>query len=640
MDLHTYLYSEKMGGAMKVFILFWTSLFFLGCLEKAKEVVSDNTSSEALESSVSSDSTISFSEISSMILDTMSSSADVVISSSMDVDTVSSSSDVVKDSLSSGETILSSSLKEIDSLSSSSLMLLSSSSLDASVLSSSSTEIGLSSSSTPDMSSSMSSSSEVVMSSSDTIVLSSSSVVPKANGFTSIIPSEDSKLIYVSNSMGDDDNDCLSKEAPCKTLRAGINKMRTGYPDHLYIKAGDQFKDETLDYIKSGRSPDEPSVATYYGEGPRPEVGGLAWNLGGGKTIREKVHFIGLYFTGKISFVEPHSDILFEDCIFKHEVTIQGTGGRGITIRRSIWLGAYWGSSSIDKTKRPSNLFMNHWSEVLLEENVLDYGGWHPTEPNAGANQYNHNAYLNKELDGNSLVVRNNIFSRGSSHGAQMRPGGLADNNFFGRNTIGLLFGTNKGPMKPGVTACGINNVISEGHSMVKGDNACVVNGLCTGALWGLEMYLNDDNPDDLNLHLHHNIVSKLASENPGVDDLWPTVFTKLSLKSIINEDEASVVSSNNVRYHWQSETEGDDRNFVDPERTLGTYYQYLRSNGTIKQEADGEDDFDRFLNVVKNRPAGTWSEALTATAINDYIRDGYSEGGSTFSTAGIDICK
>ena len=63
-----------------------------------------------------------------------------------------------------------------------------------------------------------------------------------STGFTGIVPSADSKIIYASNSTGSDSNDCLSEQRPCKTIEAALSKGREGFPDHILLKRGDTWR--------------------------------------------------------------------------------------------------------------------------------------------------------------------------------------------------------------------------------------------------------------------------------------------------------------------------------------------------------------------------------------------------------------
>src|SRR5690606_28968892 len=117
-------------------------------------------------------------------------------------------------------------------------------------------------------------------------------------GFTPITPSADSRRIYVSSSQGSDGNDCLTAATPCRTLAAGTALMRSGFPDHLYLRAGDTWTGESLGRVRSGRSVSEPAVVTAYGTGARPLLENarnrvLSFNTGV-QGLLSHVSFVGL----------------------------------------------------------------------------------------------------------------------------------------------------------------------------------------------------------------------------------------------------------------------------------------------------------------------------------------------------------
>lgn len=450
--------------------------------------------------------------------------------------------------------------------------------------------------------------------------------VSGGGGFTAIKPSSDSKLIYVSSSTGKDSNNCLSQAAPCKTITAGIEKMRNGYPDHLYLKRGDVWRDELLNNLPSGRSINEPAVFTFYGSsGARPkiEVAGTSYIH---KTKIQFVHFIGLELSsykldpthpsftgangGSILMLGAKENLLFEDNRFNYLEVVaqvwQGGTPKNLTFRRNIFTGAYHNETSVNRDHRPSNMYMDGVDGLTIEENVFDNGGWHPTVKGAGANMFNHNIYLQHSVNGDRVVLRNNIITRGSSHGAQLRAGGLAEDNFFGRNALGLLIGYSQVPLKTGVKAYAINNVASEGHSMVKGNNACSGKNLCTGAVWGIEF--------DINGKADWQARGNIASLTSPDDTQWKTVLGGLVKQALPGLDDPAAKSSNNIAWKWRSSDEGTSVKYPDPDRTLGRYNQSL----------GGANSFDAFMDVVRNRPLQTWDERYTAKSINNYIRAGF----------------
>jgi hypothetical protein len=448
------------------------------------------------------------------------------------------------------------------------------------------------------------------------------------NGFTVIKPSKDSKLIYVSNSQGNDKNSCLTEAAPCKTIAAGAKKMRSGYPDHLYLKQGDVWRDQTLNNLASGRNASEPAVVAFYGKsGKRPKIE-VSSTSHVHKNKIQYVHFIGLEISaykmdpknaaftgtngGNIMMLGAKENLLFEDNLFNHvEVVAQSWQGgipKNLTFRRNIWTGYYYSKSSLDRNSRPSNMYMDGVDGLTIEENVFDHGGWHDSVPNAGANMFNHNIYLQHSVNGAKVVLRKNIITRASSHGAQLRAGGLAEDNFFGRNALGLLIGYSVEPLKTGVRAHAINNVASEGHSMIKGINACKGNGLCTSAVWGIEFDINGA----ADWQARGNIASLLSPE----DKQWQTKYKSLVKKSMPGLDNPVAKSSNNISWKWESATQGTGPKYPAPDRTLADYNASL----------GGTKSFDAFMTVVLNRQLQTWDERYTASAINNYIRAGFGK--------------
>ncbi|MEM8757528.1 MAG: right-handed parallel beta-helix repeat-containing protein, partial [Planctomycetota bacterium] len=74
----------------------------------------------------------------------------------------------------------------------------------------------------------------------------------------------------------------------------------------------------------------------------------------------------------------------------------------------------------------------------LIEENIFDRNGWDHRIGRSDATIFAHNVYIQRSC--NDVVFRGNISMRASSHGVQLRPGGIADNNVFIENPMSLLF--------------------------------------------------------------------------------------------------------------------------------------------------------------------------------------------------------
>ncbi len=102
-----------------------------------------------------------------------------------------------------------------------------------------------------------------------------------------------------------------------------------------------------------------------------------------------------------------------------------------LTIRRCIITDAYR-----EETHR-QGIFINDSEHVLIEENVIDYNGWregmaHTTRESL----LGHNIYAQYQNGPGTFTIRNNIITRGSSHGVQLRSGGTMNGNYFARNPL------------------------------------------------------------------------------------------------------------------------------------------------------------------------------------------------------------
>ncbi|OHA59807.1 MAG: hypothetical protein A2589_03130 [Candidatus Vogelbacteria bacterium RIFOXYD1_FULL_46_19] len=91
-------------------------------------------------------------------------------------------------------------------------------------------------------------------------------------GYTWFEPSPASRIIYVSNSSGDDSFDGLTPEpvlgtnqGPKKTILAGYNLLRPASADWLLLKRGDTFVEPDIWFITSGRLPTERILVASYG---------------------------------------------------------------------------------------------------------------------------------------------------------------------------------------------------------------------------------------------------------------------------------------------------------------------------------------------------------------------------------------
>lgn len=298
-------------------------------------------------------------------------------------------------------------------------------------------------------------------------------------GWTPLAPSAASRVVYVSSVVGDDANDGLSQQRPKRTIAAGMALLRDRMPDWLLLRKGDTFVGGLgTSWNKSGASGVEPMVVgSYGGGGQRPRLlTGLACGFRKlSSAVVEHVVIVGISMTSElytgventagVSWIGPGGDLLIEDCEiigFGTGVQIDGWQGmvQNVRIRRSIVADSY------SLLGHSQGIFMNMVDGILIEENVLDHNGWREGMLGAEQTIFNHNLYLTKDTTANT-TVRGNIVANASSHGMQMRRGGVCENNLVIGNPIGILFGQTQSAW-PSQSATGVvrSNVVIESRDI------------------------------------------------------------------------------------------------------------------------------------------------------------------------------
>ena len=277
-----------------------------------------------------------------------------------------------------------------------------------------------------------------------------------SDGYTDVVKSGDSKVIYVSSSSGSDTNSGSSQSSPVRSVAKGISLLRSGMPDQLLLKSGDSWT-ENPTLSKGGRSSQEPMLLGSYGTGARPLIkagSGIGLEMSSGTVnhvVVQGLHFFAHTRDPNMSGYRKSSGdfgiqisartagVLIEDTVvdqFKFNIVAQGAGDKvnNVVIRKSIITDAY----AIDGGKS-SGMFAQEVNGITLEDNIFDHNGWNANVSGSGANMYNHNAYLSHA--NNNIVVKGNIFADASSHGLQTRAGGDVTGNIFLRNPIGMSYG-------------------------------------------------------------------------------------------------------------------------------------------------------------------------------------------------------
>lgn len=450
------------------------------------------------------------------------------------------------------------------------------------------------------------------------------------NGWTVFAESVDTQVIYVSSSLGSDTNSGLTENAPVKTLAKGYALLRTGYPDWMLLRRGDEWNEAFPSWKKSGRSGFEPIRLGAYGEGPRPKItmNNIPLKLYSDKATNaiRNLAITGIEFhpykrdphhpdydttatCTPIRVLGPNENFLFEDM----KISFGGTNiiferwGEGSTsnlvIRRCVIVDAY------STTGHSQGIYTRSIQDLLIEENIFDHNGWNESIPEANATVYNHNVYAKECV---RTIIRNNIFSRGAASGTKISSDvthGFDDfvieNNFFIRNN---------GPI-------GLNN--STGfeeychYKFVIVDNVIAENRSTSGAGYGIWIVSGEQGIVNRNLFLYRN---------PGCS--WPAIHFG-------NKPQKDVLISENLFYEWSGKVlpnppsdpsifqnvvvENNTVNpaaaeLVDPTRSVATYHQSI----------GGAADFDAFMNEARMQSASNWRTAYTALPLVNYYKDGY----------------
>lgn len=257
------------------------------------------------------------------------------------------------------------------------------------------------------------------------------------DGWSEIQQAPDARVVYVSSSLGNNNNDGLSEAAPLRTPSAAYSIVRDGYPDRVLFRAGDVWIDTPIansygGWDKGGRSADEPMVFGVYGDGSRPQLvltgSGSVLNLMGrdGPDYNGRITIVGLHLinrrtdrrvaaTGLRSY-GGGSSIYIEDCViegFSGGVDFQGVDGiplRGVTFRRCVV------ADSAPGDGHSQGMYFSKVESLKVEECVVDHCGW--TTPDTQT-IFNHGFYVQPSC--RNVVVRASWISRSSATGIQLR---------------------------------------------------------------------------------------------------------------------------------------------------------------------------------------------------------------------------
>tara|TARA_A100000171_G_scaffold51054_1_gene64204 strand:+ start:6311 stop:7999 length:1689 start_codon:yes stop_codon:yes gene_type:complete len=301
-----------------------------------------------------------------------------------------------------------------------------------------------------------------------------------ATFWTQFSPSEDTRLVFVSSSTGRDSNSGLNPNEPVQSLARAYELLRDGYPDWMLLKRGDVWYESMPRPTKSGRAEDERLVIGAYGDSPeRPQIRPADGEQGlqaTGTDLLEHIAFVGLHIEPAdrssdsnpvgIRWLAECDDILFEDmCVlgFKDNVILQAYPTTnnlvGLRFNGCVVADAYSTSG------HAQGFYVQGVNGLTIQHSVITSNGFNE-DLGAEPTIFNHNIYVQNGCSG--IVVKDNIIADASSHGLQLRPGGIVEGNLFISNPLALLFGGGSYPEENGVSGYANHNLVMYGRDIAE----------------------------------------------------------------------------------------------------------------------------------------------------------------------------
>lgn len=455
-------------------------------------------------------------------------------------------------------------------------------------------------------------------------------------GFTVWPLHPEARQIHVANA-GDDANDGWSPEQPLKSLAYALTQMRDGYGDQVLLRAGDTFVGGLGQWRWSGRDADYPARLGVYGEGDRPRI--VTQGEGFVYTPAEaRVSFVAFQGVSVLPARRTPGQAEFDpdDVPYREHGVWWMARGRGITLEDCKIVG--YQSNVVFQTNEPGEIrdvvvrrcviadAFSHWvgsigghstglfamgvDGLVVEASVFDHNGWAPRSSGIAGTartKFNHNLYL--EQSSRNLTVRNNVITRGSSYGLQLRPGGVAKGNLIARNALGLYFAWHPSKI--------VGNVIAE--SVDQGSGPDDRRG------YGIEAWPCEDGLIEGNLILHKRgsadwagaiEVTDFGSWRVDVEEPAVTIRGNTVVGWPVRWERDSIV----IRHPGTAVVERD--NVLDV-ASGGSFEPRFADPGYTLDDAAGG-SFVTWLDAVRNRSRGTWPSELTAEAINSRLFDAY----------------
>ncbi|MFN0132390.1 MAG: GC-type dockerin domain-anchored protein [Phycisphaerales bacterium] len=484
------------------------------------------------------------------------------------------------------------------------------------------------------------------------------------DGWTQFQLSQDSRVVYVSTSTGNNANSGLSESAPKRTILAGYALLRDGFPDWLLLKSGDTFDEAFPSWSKGGRSETEPMRIGCYGLGERPLIRSgdsngfyaAAYPSPKAHLAITDLHFFPHTYAGDESYppggiviLNYWSDVLIENCrIEKYfvNVAVEGIANQGIPQRTRIRRSVIADSFRVGTAEASQGLFFAA-KDLLLEENVVDHNGWRQDVVGAVPTIFRHNLYIHDSSTG-TVVTRGNIVSRASQNGISQRCSGLVEGNLLLQNPVHIPAAGDALTIR--LNVCLDSRDAGLGITLNGGGQVHVYENVIAHGVYGGGKGLHFVGTYD-RLSVRKNVVYDWARDasplaiaaqyegaGTGLVDFVANELQQVRAGYLISDypRPAGFVRYRDNRYFtmnppphqmdinmtypaWVTRSGEQGSTFSriaypDPDRDIATYAATIGVGSSVED----------FLAAAKKQSRANWRTDLTAAAVNGYIRAGF----------------
>jgi hypothetical protein len=478
----------------------------------------------------------------------------------------------------------------------------------------------------------------------------------KDGSWTIFAPSSDTRIVYVSNSSGND-SQCKSYAAsqvsnhfhpassftPCKTISKAISiydALPNNEPHWILFKSGDTWVHQSLgEWKKSGRSATEPALLASYGDSSEPPKV-LTGTSSFSGAVRKGVKYVTLAdlfihaHTASTSNAPrgfrwiskaPAGDWVFEGLHIQGFTTAFLIGGS-----KSSYLGKIsnltFRNNIINGNKADAAYISGVNGLKIFEGNTFYHNAYYDSHTEGsyrGKHLYfdNENGYAPGDPTGHA-IYRNNFFVDAAAYAFHARTGGEIANNYVENNGFGIVIGSHDGGQHWPIVSTSVH------------DN--VIMHLTDSLHQTLGYGINLENADAI---IERNIIAYYGSAKPFghpffiTGDGGNTAKTRMTNNTVYSTvgnirksgDLASIVQTNNLINDdmdlLATNVRSSKVNFIDPDlRDLARYN---------KEMLGGERSVDAFMVEALKQWRGNFRLEYTVTEVNDYIRRGFEPDGS-----------